>query len=291
MADAVEENIKDEDISQRHKRERKELQGDKKKKKEVTLEIAKIEADQENRHKQEQEKNKKSTEPEFQNETSRLSEKLEETHISSGCSEEKVSRAQKRRVKKASKENEREQRIAAADLENVNSARNVEAMKIKQRLKEINLEIVEILPDGHCLYNAVADQMKRRNKEIKMLSLRQQTADYMSSHSEDFLPFLTHPDTGDMYTPEQFSKYCEDIAETSVWGGQLELRALSHVLRLPIEILQADAPAIKIGEEFEEQPITLSYHRHAYGLGEHYNSVTTATPINKDDGSTTTPIP
>ena len=47
--------------------------------------------------------------------------------------------------KKAAKEKEREQRIAEAELENVHSARNVEAEKLKQILAAKGLSVKEVL--------------------------------------------------------------------------------------------------------------------------------------------------
>ncbi|ELR59771.1 hypothetical protein M91_15455 [Bos mutus] len=136
------------------------------------------------------------------------------------------------------------------------------------------LEIKQIPSDGHCMYRAIEDQLKEQNGVLTVAALRCQTANYMQSHVEDFLPFLTNPNTGEMYTPEEFGKYCDDIVNTAAWGGQLELRALSHILQTPIEIIQADSPPIVVGEEYPEDPLILVYMRHAYGLGEHYNSVT-----------------
>ncbi|XP_010778549.1 deubiquitinase OTUD6B [Notothenia coriiceps] len=75
------------------------------------------------------------------------------------------------------------------------------------------------------------------------------------------------------WSPDEFEKYCSDVEHTAAWGGQLELRALTQVLLLPMEVIQADSPPIQIGEEFDSEPVTLIYMRHAYGLGEHYNSV------------------
>jgi len=124
------------------------------------------------------------------------------------------------------------------------------------------------------MYRAIEDQLKEQNGVLTVAALRCQTANYMQSHVEDFLPFLTNPNTGEMYTPEEFGKYCDDIVNTAAWGGQLELRALSHILQTPIEIIQADSPPIVVGEEYPEDPLILVYMRHAYGLGEHYNSVT-----------------
>lgn len=35
---------------------------------------------------------------------------------------------------------------------------------------------------------------------MSMKELRSRTADHMRNHTDDFLPFLTNPNTGDMYT-------------------------------------------------------------------------------------------
>lgn len=49
-------------------------------------------------------------------------------------------------------------------------------------------------------------------------------------------------------------------------GGQLEIRALSHILWKPVEIIQADSPPIYVGEEYSEDLLILVYVKHAYGL-------------------------
>jgi OTU domain-containing protein 6 len=46
-------------------------------------------------------------------------------------------------------------------------------------------------------------------------------------------------------------------------------------LKIPIFIYQAGSPVLKLGEQYVgvRPEVRLSYHRHAYGLGEHYNSL------------------
>ncbi|XP_029592057.1 deubiquitinase OTUD6B isoform X2 [Salmo trutta] len=183
------------------------------------------------------------------------------------------SKAQKRRDKKAAAEKERERRIAEAEVENLSGLRHQEGLKLSQKLVERQLQIREISSDGHCMYRAVEDQLGQHGLGLTLKDLRAKTAQHMRSHADDFLPFITNTNTGDMYTADEFDKYCSDVADTAAWGGQLELRALTQILQRPIEVLQADSPAIMIGEEFNKSPITLIYMRHAYGLGEHYNSV------------------
>ncbi|XP_049606826.1 deubiquitinase OTUD6B isoform X1 [Syngnathus scovelli] len=184
----------------------------------------------------------------------------------------RITKAQKRRDKKAAQERERESRIAEAEVQNLKGERHMEGVKLAEKLAARGLQIKEISSDGHCMYRAIQDQLVRRHK-LSVKDLRCQTAAHMRSHADDFLPFLSNPDTGDMYTAEDFEKYCHDVEHTVAWGGQLELQALSKVLQCPIEVIQADSSPITIGEEHTGDAITLIYMRHAYELGEHYNSV------------------
>ncbi|XP_023236875.1 OTU domain-containing protein 6B-like [Centruroides sculpturatus] len=174
--------------------------------------------------------------------------------------------------RKANKEKEREQLIAQQEKENLTGARNVEAEKLKKLLTEKQLAIFEVPSDGNCLYKAVEHQLSLQNITTTVEQLRKLTSEYMLSHADDFLPFLTNRNTDDIMTMDEFQHYCDDIVYTSTWGGQVELSALSHIYKVPIEIIQADGPQLVIGEEYEKSPLVLCYHRHIYGLGEHYNS-------------------
>jgi OTU domain-containing protein 6 len=69
------------------------------------------------------------------------------------------------------------------------------------------------------------------------------------------------------------------VEATAAWGGQLELRALAHVLRRRICVFSAHLPTVEMGEEYgggggdDVAPLRVAYQQHAYGLGEHYSSV------------------
>ncbi|XP_004602409.2 deubiquitinase OTUD6B [Sorex araneus] len=278
-----EELDEEEQLVRRHRKEKKELQAriqgmknavpknDKKRRKQLTEDVAKLEAEMEQKHKEELEQLKMASKEKESKEDSvavDISNLVLENHAP------RISKAQKRRDKKAALQKEREERIAEAEIENLTGARHIESEKLAEILASRQLEIKQIQSDGHCMYRAIEDQLKEQECPLTVAALRSQTAEYMQSHAQDFLPFLTNPNTGDMYTPEEFGKYCEDIVNTAAWGGQLELRALSHILQTPIEIIQADSPPIVVGEEYTKKPLMLVYMRHAYGLGEHYNSVT-----------------
>ncbi|XP_056378323.1 deubiquitinase OTUD6B [Hyla sarda] len=272
-------------LLRRHRKEKKELQAkiqsmknnvpknDKKRRKQLTDDVAKMEAELEERHKQEladlSQKQPAETEVKsISNGVTNLDLGLE-----APVQQARVSKAQKRREKKAALEKERDERIAEAEIENLSGARHLESQNLAHILSQRQLQIKQIPSDGHCMYRAIEHQLKERDNNLTLTALRRQTADYMQSHTDDFLPFLTNSATGEMYTQDDFEKYCTEVANTPAWGGQLELRALSHILQTPIEVIQADASPIIIGEEYTSRPITVVYMRHAYGLGEHYNSV------------------
>ncbi|KAF3833863.1 hypothetical protein F7725_025067 [Dissostichus mawsoni] len=263
------EETPEEHLAKQHRKEKKDMQAkiqsmknaipknDKKRRKQMTEEIAKIEADLNNKHEEELSQLKSS-----------IDTKGEE--VLNGVETMKME------GQEGSAGEGRESRIAEAEVLNLQGVRHQEGLKLAQKLATKQLQIKEISSDGHCMYRAIEDQLAQRTKPeltMSMKELRSRTAEFMRGHADDFLPFLTNSNTGDMYTTDEFEKYCSDVEHTAAWGGQLELRALTQVLLLPMEVIQADSQPIKIGEEFDSEPVTLIYMRHAYGLGEHYNSV------------------
>jgi len=49
---------------------------------------------------------------------------------------------------------------------------------------------------------------------------------------------------------------------------------MAHARRTMITIYSADAPPLTTGEEYSGAgTLELAYHRHYFGLGEHYNAV------------------
>uniref|UniRef100_A0A8C8RP55 ubiquitinyl hydrolase 1 n=1 Tax=Pelusios castaneus TaxID=367368 RepID=A0A8C8RP55_9SAUR len=285
-------------LVRRQRREKRELQAkiqgmknavpknDKKRRKQLTDDVAKLEAEMEQKHKEELKQMKEAL-PE-QNKIDSVADSTADLHLEGReqqIQQPRISKAQKRREKKAALEKEREERIAEAEIENLTGARHLESQSLAQVLAARQLEIKQIPSDGHCMYRAIEDQLKNQQISCTVATLRSQTAEYMRSHVDDFLPFLTNPNTGDVYNRGEFEKYCDDIVNTAAWGGQLELRALSHILQKPIEVVQMDSPPIIVGEEYSSKPLILVYMRHAYGLGEHYNSVKLLTDTATENGS------
>ena len=84
------------------------------------------------------------------------------------------------------------------------------------------LSIHDITSDGDCLYNSVAHQLKIvAGVTQNVAELRRGVADVLRRHVDDFLPFLSNPRTGEPLSETEFEKYCQDLVQKPVWGGQV----------------------------------------------------------------------
>ncbi|CAB4269077.1 unnamed protein product [Prunus armeniaca] len=208
--------------------------------------------------------------------------------VTSQPDQAKPSKSSKRRDKRAQQDAAREQRIQE-EQSNLVSDRLIENEKLAKKLEPLGLTINEIKPDGHCLYRAIQDQLAHLSggsSPYTYQELREMVAAYMRKHASDFLPFFLSEnpvdgDSGDSLA-ERFENYCKEVESTAAWGGQLELGALTHCLKKCIMIYSGSFPDVEMGKEYKsdrsstgssDSSIMLSYHKHAFGLGEHYNSV------------------
>lgn len=283
-------NISEEDLIKKHRQEKKDLQAQiqtlkktapkGKKKKEVSDQIAQLEQELEERHERELSAIQKSEVVNSEGDTSQNDEEFVEIPQENT----RVSRAQRRRNKKTNEEKERDKRIQEQEEINKKGPRVTETNAIKEILQAEGLLLHNIPADGNCLYCAVNHQLKITEREsLSVPKLRELTAQYMRDNKEDFLPFMCN-DSDEPFSDEQFDDYCKDVATSKFWGGQMELKALSNVLKCPIKVIQASGPTTVQGEDFSGPPLTVTYHRHLYRLGEHYNS-TVAVPQTIDDDS------
>jgi len=191
----------------------------------------------------------------------------------------------KAQLKKAQKLADEEKRMKELEEEKKKfvSKGLVEFNDFITKLKPLSKTIKHINPDGDCLYSAIGNQLFILNiiDEVKskqyQKELRKKASDYILANRDEFLPYIiSEEEYSDSQDP--ILEYCQDqVLTIGKWGGHLELKALSHSLKLPITIYNAYSQDIIIGEEFfndkKSNSIHLSYHRHAFTLGEHYNSV------------------
>ncbi|CAG0898625.1 unnamed protein product [Darwinula stevensoni] len=256
---------KEDELLEKHRQERKKLQDqilklkkgsnktDKKKKKDVNAQIALLQVELEKKHAEEMKQ------LQTQQVTS-VEDGVNDMHVT----EKKVSKAQRRRERKEGQKLERERCIAEAEAED--TPRKQEMAQIQAKLDARNLQLVDILSDGDCLYNAIRVQL---NEVHTVEELRHLAADYIREHRETFQPFLL--DEEHLGEGDPVHHYCLNLENTKTWGGQVELQALSGALKCRLEVIQGDAPTLIFGDDLQTSLI-LTYHRFIYGLGEHYNA-------------------
>jgi len=194
----------------------------------------------------------------------------------------KKEKAQKKRQGRADKEaqkeaeKERERRAAGPSAREV----ELEALAAALSAQKPAMKIHEIPSDGHCLYRSVADQLRRFRPDLFDCSgpgeqmykeVRKLCASSLRGHVDGYAPFA------ELKEGEDFEGYCRRVEASADWGGELELRALADALKVRIHVFQAgaDKPLV-LGDAPAASPLRVSFHRHYYALGEHYNSVVPA---------------
>eukprot|EP00884_Botryococcus_braunii_P015436 jgi/Botrbrau1/2576/Bobra.145_1s0004.1 len=200
-------------------------------------------------------------------------------------------RAQKRREQRAAIESRREERIARELAERGESAREIEEQELEGKLKPQGLAVHPIQADGHCMYRALSHQLQPAT--VDHLELRNMAGRFIREHPADFLPYLSEEEENDdsrsdtlqdslngdadatALSDARLDRYCAKIEQAAAWGGELELQALSSALKRTIHVFSADMDVLEINPEFagDQPPLQVCFLRHAYGLGEHYNSV------------------
>ncbi|KAL8813684.1 MAG: hypothetical protein Q9200_000101 [Gallowayella weberi] len=190
---------------------------------------------------------------------------------------------QKARLARRAAEHEHMADQAAKEAQNLPDLRQQEINAMRTHFVSRGLNEYEMRSDGHCLYAAIADQLAAQNHGLrpkiplsgmdKILEsskssykiTRSVTAAYIQEHADDFLPFLEEP----------LDQYVGKIRDTGEWGGHLELLALAKAYDVTINVLQGNGQIEKIasGTDDEKSTLWLSYYRHSFGLGEHYNSL------------------
>lgn len=197
---------------------------------------------------------------------------------------QRISKAQKRRDKKEIDAKRRKEELVQAEEDNKNSTRNLESRAINAILKSRKLKLFSIKSDGDCLYNAIKHQLELAGITQSVESLRKTAADHIRANKDELICYMTsakNPD--DIMSQEEFDDYCNQVEKTKAWGSQIEIQAISNSIKVKIEVLQSSGSPTISGCEFKSPHLIVTYHRHFFGLGEHYNSTRPLTSATEDE--------
>eukprot|EP01114_Cavostelium_apophysatum_P019962 TRINITY_DN6573_c0_g1_i2.p1 TRINITY_DN6573_c0_g1~~TRINITY_DN6573_c0_g1_i2.p1 ORF type:complete len:503 (+),score=145.03 TRINITY_DN6573_c0_g1_i2:119-1627(+) len=136
---------------------------------------------------------------------------------------------------------------------------NRDFKKFNDQLNLFGLLVKDVAGDGNCLFRAVSDQMYG-HPELHA-QLRDQACNFIARNRENFEPFIEDD--------VPFDKYVAEMRQSSTWGGNMEIQALSSVLGVNVVIHQLDFPRWEVNNYGPQtRAIHISYHD-----GEHYASV------------------
>ncbi|RAK76126.1 deubiquitinase OTU2 [Aspergillus fijiensis CBS 313.89] len=236
--------------------------------------------------------------PPSSNSSSTTATTTADTPQPSGGPRPKKPNRQKARLARRAAEQAAQSAIAAEEAANQTDHRGNEKEVMDAVFKRLQLKEIEINPDGHCLYSAIASQLDEMGLGLRpdpkrmvlqaptqsrvetvtfpkhdgYRAVRAVAADFIAEHKDDFEAFMEEP----------LDQYTRKIKLTAEWGGQLELQALARAYGVEINVIQGDGRIEKIepgdidgldDEARSKRAIWLAYYRHTYGLGEHYNAL------------------
>lgn len=93
------------------------------------------------------------------------------------------------------------------------------------------------------------------------------TADYIVEHADNYSPFIDFTE----HSVSGLQGYVELVRKSGWWGGDLELDAMAQAIPAHIRVFKADG--IVSFNDSCDTVLLLSFHRHQYTLGAHYNSL------------------
>ena len=134
------------------------------------------------------------------------------------------------------------------------------------RMEAIGLHVVEVEPDGNCLFRAIAHQFYLDSE--KHAELRAACVQHMAKNRERFEVFCT----------TNFDHHLRRMAMDGTWAAELEVRAMEEIYDRVFSIYSSDSKEAKplpLNTNFDErqllgvdvETVKLSYH------GNHYNSI------------------
>lgn len=201
---------------------------------------------------------------------SEITENEINTEEGSGSQKKKRNR-RKEKLAQREAEMKRIQKEAREEQGQKPDLRSIELKNIKDLCDIQHVVQYDITPDGHCLFASIADQLKiRQGTDVGIKQLRKSAADYIKEHPDDFTPFLFDEETMSL---KNIDEYVNKLENTTMWGGDLEILAISKVFDSPISVMMSGRAALHMNEAGSNPELKLVYYQHAFGLGEHYNSL------------------
>ena len=134
-------------------------------------------------------------------------------------------------------------------------------LAIIRKLYSKGQNVKKMEEDGNCQFRAISDQLYG---EMYHNEIREICTEYLLIEQDYFKDFTT--------IPNNFGSYVQNMKKKGIWGGNIELQALSEIYNIKIEIYVWDDEPINIFNEdcdTDYDTVKLFYRK----VG-HYDSIT-----------------
>uniref|UniRef100_A0A4W6BXA4 OTU domain-containing protein 3 n=1 Tax=Lates calcarifer TaxID=8187 RepID=A0A4W6BXA4_LATCA len=135
-----------------------------------------------------------------------------------------------------------------------------EFISFSNQLQALGLKLREVPGDGNCLFRALGDQLEGHSRGH--LRLRQETVQYMTSHRQDFEPFVEDD--------VPFATHLSNLSQPGTFAGNDAIVAFARSQQVKVVIHQLNTPLWEINGS--EKQVCRELHI-AYRYGDHYDSV------------------
>ncbi|XP_056279005.1 OTU domain-containing protein 3 isoform X2 [Pseudoliparis swirei] len=135
-----------------------------------------------------------------------------------------------------------------------------EFVSFSNQLQALGLRLREVPGDGNCLFRALGDQLEGHSRGH--LRLRQDTVQFMTSHRQDFEPFVEDD--------VPFSQHLSNLSQPGTFAGNDAIVAFARSQQVKVVIHQLNTALWEINGA--EKEVCRELHI-AYRYGDHYDSV------------------
>uniref|UniRef100_A0A3P9JR07 OTU domain-containing protein 3 n=1 Tax=Oryzias latipes TaxID=8090 RepID=A0A3P9JR07_ORYLA len=135
-----------------------------------------------------------------------------------------------------------------------------EFVSFSNQLQALGLKLREVPGDGNCLFRALGDQLQGHSRDH--LRLRQETVHYMTSHRQDFEPFVEDD--------VPFVQHLSNLSQPGTFAGNDAIVAFARSQQVKVVIHQLNTPLWEINGSEKQGCRELHI---AYRYGDHYDSV------------------
>lgn len=190
----------------------------------------------------------------------------------------------KKRAKSKQKKKRHQQREEVHLPSQEEQERTNENAKIKELFAPNDLAIYEVENGADSLYISLAHQCSVAGMNLSPEELRTKVVKQLQRAPHQYFHFLPDQNGSINHRKQQISQMKDQVQKGS-YGGEMEITALSFVLKRPIHVYSASGVTQYDEIPSGKSPLSISCHEKQHAFGKHYNSLVappSSTPLEEE---------